>query len=98
MISTMTDSITMIGVECPLHPQGVGRTPLDSKMTDVSTVLGEGFQSTPEYQALTRDPSSCKVWSTGTELTVKAMTEMYPPAAECMSQDQSVSVEPSEPR
>ena len=52
MICMMTDSIVMIGVECPLHPQEVGRTLLDSKMTDASTVLGEGFQSTPENQAL----------------------------------------------
>ena len=43
MINMMTDSITMIGVEGPLLPQGVGRTPLGSKMTDASTVLGEGF-------------------------------------------------------
>ena len=47
MISMMTDSIVMIDVECPLLPQGVGRTCLDSRMTDAITVLGEGFQSTP---------------------------------------------------
>ena len=85
MSSMMTDSIAMIGVECPLHPQEVGRMPLDSKMTDASTVLGEGFQSTPENQALMRDPSSFKVWSIRTELTEKAMTEMCPPAAEFTS-------------
>ena len=73
-------------------------SPLDSKMTDASTMLGEGFQSTPENQALTRDPLSCKVWSTGIELAEKAMTEMCPPAAEFMSQDQSVIVEPLGPR
>ena len=56
VISMMTDSIAMIGVECPLLPQGVGRTPLGSKMPDASTVLGEGFQLTPENQALMRDP------------------------------------------
>ena len=60
-ISMMTDSIAMIDVECPLLPQGVGRTPLDSKMIDASTVLGEGFQSTPENQALMRDPLSFRV-------------------------------------
>ena len=98
VISMMTDSIAKIGVECPLLPQGVGRTPLDSKMTDANTVLGEGFQSTPENQALMRDPLSFRVWSTGTELTEKAMTEMCPPAAEFMSQDQSVLAEPSGPR
>ena len=53
VISMMTDSITMIGVKCPLHHQEVGRTPLDSKMTYASTVLGKGSQSTPENQALT---------------------------------------------
>ena len=48
VISMMTDSIVMINIECPLLPQGVGHMPLGSKMTDASTVLGEGFQSTPE--------------------------------------------------
>lgn len=98
VISMMTDSIAMISVECPLLPQGVGLTPLGNKMTDTSTVLGEGFQSTPENPTLTRDPLSCKVWSTEIELTEKAMTEMCPPVAEFMSQDQSVLAEPSEPR
>ena len=101
MISTRTasrmctDSIAMIDVECPPLPQGVDRTHLDSRMTDANTVLGEGFQSTPESQALTQDPLSCKVWSIGTELTEKAMTEMCPPAAEFTSKDQSVLAEPS---
>ena len=96
--SMITDSIVMIDVECPPLPQGVDRTRLDSRMIDAITVLGEGFQSTPENQALMRDPSSFKVWSTGTELTEKVMTEMYPPAAEYTSQDQSVSAGPSGPR
>ena len=101
MISTrtvsnmITESIAMIDVECPPLPQGVDRTRLDSRMTDAITVLGEGFQSTPGNQALMRDPLSFKVWSTGTELTEKVTTEMYPPAAEYTSQDQSVSAEPS---
>ena len=98
MISMMTDSIVMIGVECPLLPQGVGHTPLDSKMTDASTVLGEAFQSTLENQALTRDPLSCKVWSTGTELTEKAMTEMCPRAVEYMFPVLNVSAELSGPQ
>ena len=88
----------MIGVECPLLPQGVGLTPLGSKMTDAKTVLGEEFQSTPGNQALMRDLLSFKVWSTGTELTERAMIEMYPPVAEFMFQDQSVLAEPSKPR
>ena len=96
--SMITDSIAMIDVECPPLPQGVDRTRLDNRMIDASTVLGEGFQSTPGNQALMRDPLSFKVWSTGTELTEKAMTEMCPPAAEFMSQDQSVLAEPSGPR
>ena len=90
VISMMADSIAIIGVECPLLPQGVGRTPLDSKMTDASTVLGEELRSTPGNQALMRDPLSCKVWSTGIELTEKAMTEMRPLAAGFMFQDRSV--------
>ena len=71
---------------------------LDNRMTGALIVLGEGFQSTPGNQALMRDPFSFKVWSTGTELTERVTTKMYPPAAECMSQDQSVSAEPSGPR
>ena len=69
MSSMITDSITMIDVECPPLPQGVDPTHLDSRMIDASTVLDEGFQSTPGNQALMRDPLSFKVWSTGTELT-----------------------------
>ena len=94
----ITDSFTMIDVECPPLPQGVDRTRLDSRMTDAITVLGEGFQSTPGNQDLMRDPLLFKVWSIGTELTEKVMTEMYPPAAEYTSQDQSVLAEPSGPR
>ena len=51
----------------------------------------------PRNQALTRDPSSCKVRSTGTELIEKATTEMRLLAAGYMFRGQSVSVEPSEP-
>ena len=93
--SMITDSIAMIDVECPPLPQGVDRTRLDSRMIDASTVLGEGFQSTPGNQALMRDPSSFKVWSTGTELTEKVTTEMHLPAAEYMFRGQSALVEPS---
>ena len=98
MSSMITDSIVMIDVECPPLPQGVDRTRLDNRMIDAITVLGEGFQSTPGNQALMRDPLLFKVWSTGTELTEKVMTEIYPPAAEYTSQDQSASAEPSGPR
>ena len=96
--SMITDSIAMIDIECPPLPQGVDRTRLDNRMIDASRVLDEGFQSTPGNEALIQDPLSFKVWSTGTELTERVTTEMYPPAAECMSQDQSVSAEPSGPR
>ena len=71
---------------------------LDSKMTDALIVLGGGFQSTPGNQALMRDPFLFKVWSTGTELTEKATTEMRLPVAEYMFQGQSASVEPSGPQ
>ena len=87
--SMITDLIVMTDIECPPLPQGVDRMRLDSRMTDASIVLGEGFQSTLENQALMRDPLSFKVWSTGTELTEKVVTEMYPPAAEYTSEDQS---------
>ena len=96
--SMITDSIAMINVECPPLPLGADPTYLDSRMIGASTVADEESQSTPGNQALMRDPSSFKVWSTRTELTERVMTEMYLPAAECMSPDQSVSVEPSEPQ
>ena len=96
--SMITDSIVTIDVECQPLPRGVGRMRLDSEMTDALIVLGGGFQSTPGTQALMRDPSSFKVWLTGTELIEKATIEMRLPAAECMLQGQSVSVEPSGPQ
>ena len=99
MCSIITESIAMIDVECPPpSPQGVDRTRLGSRMIDASTVLGEGFQSTLGNQALMRDPLSFKVWSTGIELTKKAMTETFPPAAGFMYQDQNVSAEQSGPQ
>ena len=94
----MIDLIVMTGIECPLLPREVGLTPIGSKMTDASSVLGAELQSTPESQALTRDPSSCKVWSTGTKLIEVAMTEMCPQASESMFQFQNVLAEPSEPQ
>ena len=95
----ITDSIVMIDVECQPLPLGVGHMRLDSEMTDALIVLGRGFQSTPETQALMRDPSSFKVSLIGTELIEKATTEMRPPAAaEYMFRGQSVSVEPSGPQ
>ena len=94
----MTDLIAMTGVECPLLLREVGLTPIDSKMTDPSLVSGGELQSTPESQALTQDPSSCKVWSTKTELIEVVMTEMCPQAAESMFQVQNVLAEPSEPQ
>ena len=80
----MTDLIVMVGIECPPLLLEVGLTLIVSKMTGASSVLGGELQSTPESQALTRDPSSCKVWSTGTELIEVSMTEMCPLAAESM--------------
>src|SRR3954467_13003042 len=77
-----TDSIATINVECLLLPQEPGRTFLDGKKIDASSVVGEGSQSTPENQALMRDPSSFKVWSTGIELTERTVTEVLHPAAE----------------
>ena len=96
--SMITDSTVMIDVECQPLARGVGRMRLDGKMIDALTVLGRGFQSTLGTQALMRDPSSFKVWLTGTELIENATTEMRLPAAEYVLQGQSVSVEPSEPQ
>ena len=95
--SMIIEPITMIAIERPRLLQGVGRTCLGNRMIDALIVVGEGFQSTPGNWALTRDLFLFRVWSTEIELTERATTEMCPPAAECMSLDQSVSVEPSEP-
>ena len=97
MSSMITESIVTVDVECPHLPQGAGRMCLASRMTGALIVVGEGFQSTLEGQALMRDPFSSKVWSTGTRLTEEVMTEMHLPVAEYMFEGRSVSVEPSEP-
>ena len=94
--SMITDSTTMIVAECPRLPQGVGHTHLGNTMTGALTVVGEGLQSTPGSQALTRDPFSFKVWLTGTEHTEMAMIEITRLAAGCMFRVPSVSAEPSE--
>ena len=94
----MIDLIVMTGVECPLLPREVGLMPIGSKMRGANSVLGGELQSTPESQALTRDPSSCKVWSTRTELIEVAMTEMCPQAAESTFQAQNVLAGQSEPQ
>ena len=97
MSSMITDSIVMIDIECQPLPRGVDHMCLDNRWTDALIVLGREFQSTPGNQALMQDPSLFKVWSTGTEPTERVMTEMYPPATECTSPDQSASAEPSKP-
>ena len=94
----VTDSTEMLGVECPIPLRGVGLMLLGGKMTGVSTVQGEGFQSTPENQASMRDPSSCKVWSIGTEPIEVDSTEMRLRAVECMFLVRNVSAELSEPQ
>ena len=86
--SLNTESIAMIGVECPRLPQGVGRTCLGNMKTDALTVLGAVFQSTLGSQALMRDLFLCRAWSTETELTERAMTGICKPATGCMSQVQ----------
>ena len=96
MSSMITESITMIVVECPRLPQGAGRTCLGNMKTDALTVLGEVFQSTPESQALMRDLFSCRAWSAEIELTERAMIEIHKPATGCMSLVQSASTELSE--
>ena len=91
----ITEPIAMIVVECPRLPQGVGRTCLGNMKADALAVLGEGFQSTPGSQALMRDLFLFRAWSIETELTERVVTEIYQPAAGCMSQVQSASAEPS---
>ena len=76
MSSMITESIVTVDAECPR---------LATRMTGALIVVDEGFQSTPEGQALTRDPFSSKVWSIGTGLTEKVMTEISQPAAGYMS-------------
>ena len=98
MSSMITDSIVMIDVECQPLPRGVDPMCLDSRLTDALIVLGGEFQSTPENQASTRNPLSCKVWSTETEPIEADSTEMYPQAAECMFLVLNVSAELSEPQ
>ena len=97
MSSMITESIVTVGVECPCLLRGAGRMCLTNRMTGALIVVGEGFQSTPEGQALMRDPSSSKVWSTGIGLTEKVTTEMHLPAAKYMFRGQSALVEPSGP-
>ena len=92
----ITDSITMIIVECPRLPQGVGHTCLGSMMTDALTVASEEHQSTQGSRALMRDLSSFKVWSTETGCTEKTQAEIVQVAAECMFLVPSVLAEPSE--
>ena len=94
----MTDLIAMTGVECPLLLREVGLMPIGSKMTGASSVLGGELRSTPENQALMRDPSSCKVWLTETELIEVVMPERCPQAAESTFQVQNVLAERSEPQ
>ena len=67
---------SMIVVEYPRLPHGVGHTRLGNTMTGAFTVVGEGFQSTPGSRALMRDLFSFKVWLTGTEHTEMATTEI----------------------
>ena len=94
----MIDLIVMISIECPLLLREVGLTPIGSKMIDASSVLGGELQSTLESEALTLDPSSCKVWSTETGLIEVVMTEMCPQAAKSTFQVQNVLAERSEPQ
>ena len=94
----VTDTIVMIGVECPLLLREAGLMLLDSKMTGINSVWGGELRSTPGNQASTHDPLSCKAWSIGTGLIEVATTEMRPLASECMFQVRNVSAGLSEPR
>ena len=59
--SMITDSTTMIVVECPHLLRGVGHMCLGSMMTDALTVASEEYQSTQGSQALMRGLFSFKV-------------------------------------
>ena len=96
--SMITESITMIVVECPHLPQGVGHMARGHMKTDTLMASEEIFQSTPGSQALMRDLFSFRAWSTETELTGRAMMEVHKPATGCMSLVQSASAELSELR
>ena len=87
------EPIAMVAVECPRLLQGVGHTCLGHMKTDALIGSAEVFQSTPGSQALMRDLFSCRAWSTETELTERAMTEIRKPAIGCMSLVQSASAE-----
>ena len=93
MSSMITESIVMTIVKCPRLPRGAGRTCLSNMKTGSLTASEEVFQSTPGSQALMRDLFSCRAWSTETELTEMAMTEIRKPAIGCMSLVQSASAE-----
>ena len=95
MSSMITESIAMIDIECPPLLRGVGHMCPGSMMTDARTAASKEYQSTQESQALMRDLFSFKVWSTGTEHTERALTEIARLAAKFMFQVQSVSAEPS---
>ena len=51
--SMIVEPIAMVAVECPRLPRGAGRMCLAGRMTGALIVVGEGFQSTLEGQALT---------------------------------------------
>ena len=68
---------------------------LGGKMTGAPTAASEEYQSTRGSQASMRDLFSFKVWSTGTEHTEKAMTEIIRLAIEWTFQVPSVLAEPS---
>ena len=91
----IVEPIAMVAVECPCLLQGVGHTCRGHMKIGALTASEEVFQSTPGSQALMRDLFSFRAWSTETELTERVMTAIYQLAAECMSQVQSASAEPS---
>ena len=68
---------------------------LGGTMTGVVIVVSVELQSTQEIQALTRDLSSFKVWSTEIGRTEKTQAETVQVAVECMFLVPSVSAEQS---
>ena len=68
---------------------------LGGRMIDANIVVSAERQSTQGNQALTRDISSFKAWSTETGHTERTQAETVQVAVECMFLVPSVSAEPS---
>ena len=85
-------------VECPRPLRGADHMHPGNLMTGIHMVTSEDIQLTPENLDLMQGQFWYKVWSTGTELTDKDMTEINQQETEYMYLDLSVSALLSGPR